>query len=176
MGNIYITGLNRKQAGSKTCKACPLKEKCIPQKTPYKSISRIEYTDTVQAHKKKMNTPYAKKLIKKRGSIVEHPFGTIKQTLGWSHYLVRGLEKVSGENALIMFTYNFRRLLNLIGITLFRKLIIALKEGDLAEIKAQIRAFIAYLENILGIFFNHLNFQLFRFEYSKLFARNLKVW
>ncbi len=70
-----------------------------------------------------MNTSHAKKLIKKRGSIVEHPFGTIKQTLGWSHFLVRGIEKVSEENALITFTYNFRRLLNLIGITLFRKLI-----------------------------------------------------
>ena len=164
------------RAKSKTCKACPLKKNCIPPKTPYKSISRIEYTDTVQAHKKKMSTPYAKKLIKKRGSIAEHPFGTIKQTLGWSHYLVRGLEKVSGENALIMFTYNFRRLLNLIGITLFRKLIIALKEGNIEAIKAQIRAYIAYFEGILGISFNYLNFQLFRLKYSKLLARNMKVW
>jgi hypothetical protein len=65
-----------------------------------------------------MKTSTSKKLIKKRGSIVEHPFGTIKQTLGWSHFLVRGKEKVSGENALIMFTYNFKRLLNLIGIKL----------------------------------------------------------
>ena len=70
-----------------------------------------------------MNTKESKDIIKKRGSIVEHPFGTIKRTLGWDHFLVRGKNKVAGENALIMFTYNFKRLLNLLGITLFKKLI-----------------------------------------------------
>jgi hypothetical protein len=69
-----------------------------------------------------MATPEAKAIVKKRGSIVEHPFGTIKRTLGWDHFLVRTKKKVLGENALIMFTYNFRRLLNLIGIALFKKL------------------------------------------------------
>jgi len=49
---------------------------------------------------------------------VEHPFGTIKRTLGWDHFLVRTKKKVLGENALIMFTYNFKRVLNFIGITL----------------------------------------------------------
>ncbi len=132
------------RAGSKTCNSCPLRDKCIPQHTACKKVSRIEYLDAVNRHKKKMDTDDAKKLIKKRGSMVEHPFGTIKQTLGWNHFLVRGLEKVSGENALIMFTYNFRRLLNLIGIVLFRKLMIALKDGNIDKIKAEIEAYIAY--------------------------------
>ena len=131
------------RAGSKICKACPLKDKCIPKKTAYKNLTRSEYADIVIEYKEKMKTDRAKALIKKRGSIVEHPFGTIKQHLGWSHFLVRGIEKVSGENALIMFSYNFRRLLNLIGIALFRKLLIALKEGNIQEIKAEIEAYIS---------------------------------
>ena len=49
---------------------------------------------------------------------MEHPFGTIKRSLGWDHYLVRGKEKVSGaygfDWALIMFCYNFKRVLNMI--------------------------------------------------------------
>ncbi len=102
----------------------------------------------VEQHLKKMETDEAKKLVKQRGLIVEHPFGTIKQTLGWSHFLVRGKEKVSGENALIMFTYNFKRMLNLIGITLFRKLIIAIKEGRIDDIREEIMAYIAHLSLI----------------------------
>jgi len=147
------------KVGSKICNACPLRDNCIPKKTACKSVTRLEYSKAVTSHKEKMKTDRAKELVKKRGSIVEHPFGTIKQHLGWSHFLVRGIEKVSGENALIMFTYNFRRLLNLIGIALFRKLIIAIKDGDIEAIKAEILAYIAivldiwsYVRYILGIY------------------------
>ena len=44
-----------------------------------------------------------------------------------------------------MFTYNFKRLLNLIGIVLFKKLIIALKNGNIEDIKAEIVAFIVVI-------------------------------
>ena len=141
------------RAGSKTCNSCPLRDNCIPQKTAYKRISRSEYDTTIIAYKEKMKTSSSKKLLKQRGALVEHPFGTIKQTLGWSHFLVRGKEKVSGENALIMFTYNFRRLLNLIGITLFRKLLKTLKDGNIEEIKAEIVAYIAYFKLYFLYFF-----------------------
>jgi len=130
------------RAGSKICKACPLKDNCIPKKTPCKSLSRSEYANMIVIYKEKMKTDKAKALIKKRGSIAEHPFGTVKRHLGWDHFLVRGIEKVSGENALIMFSYNFRRLLNLIGIALFRKLILAIKESNLEKIKVEIEAYI----------------------------------
>jgi transposase len=125
------------------CKACPIKNKCIPDKTPYKRIFRWEHEEIMEQHIKNMNTQEAKKIVKKRGSIVEHPFGTIKRTLGWDHFLVRGKEKVSGENALIMFTYNFKRLLNLIGIHLFQKLLIAIKENKIEDIREEIAQYIA---------------------------------
>ena len=132
------------RVGSKTCNTCSVRDKCIPKKTAYKRVSRTEYSKIVIKYKEKMETDKSKALIKKRGSIVEHPFGTIKRHLGWDHFLVRGIEKVSGENALIMFSYNFRRLLNLIGIALFRKLIIALKEGNIKGIRAEIAAYILW--------------------------------
>ena len=56
--------------------------------------------------------------------------------------MVRSKKKVQGENALIMFTYNFKRLLNLIWIALFKKLIIALKDGNLTQIKEEIAQYI----------------------------------
>ena len=82
-----------------------------------------------------METLQAKAIIKKRGAIVEHPFGTIKQKLGWSHYLVRSKAKVAGENALI-------------GITLFQKLIRTYKSGNLESIKQEIAEYLAVLESI----------------------------
>jgi len=152
----------RYRIGSRTCNACPLRDKCIPKKTSYKVVTRTSLSEMVENHIRTMKTQKAKKLIKKRGSIVEHPFGTIKQSLGWSHFLVRGYEKVEGENALIMFTYNFRRLLNLIGVTLFRKLIIALRDGNIEEIKAEIVAYIAYFRLYLIYFFRIIFFLGFR--------------
>lgn len=106
-----------------TCKICPLKDQCLGKKSRYKQLYRWEHEAVVDAHKLKMKTTHAKEMVKKRGSIVEHPFGTIKRNLGWDHYLVRGKEKVTGENALIMFAYNFKRVLNILGEKAFRTLI-----------------------------------------------------
>lgn len=131
------------RGASKTCKACPMRDKCLPQNTPYKQIFRWEHEHIIKEHIKRMQTDEAKAIIKKRGSIVEHPFGTIKRSLGWDHFLVRGKEKVSGENALIMFSYNFKRLLNLIGISLLQKLIIAVRNGNTEAIKEEIAQYIA---------------------------------
>ena len=147
------------------CRVCPLKNRCIPNKTTNKTIKRWEHQNIIEQHIIKMKTDKSKKAIKQRGSLAEHPFGTIKQTLGWSHFLVRGIEKVSGENALIMFTYNFRRLLNLIGIALFRKLIIALKSNNIEDIEAIKSEIVAYISMILLIwlyFFTILRFYVFK--------------
>jgi len=127
---------------STICKTCPLKSSCLSDKTNYKQMYRWEHESIIDTYTTKMNTKEAKDIVKKRGSIVEHPFGTIKRTLGWDHFLVRSKEKVLGENALIMFTYNFRRLLNLIGITLFKKLCLAIKNKDLTQIRKDIEEYI----------------------------------
>ena len=143
------------RVSSRYCKVCPLKKNCLSDATPNKQMYRWEHEHLVDDYTKKMNTPKAKKIVKKRGSIVEHPFGTIKRTLGWDHFLVRTKKKVLGENALIMFTYNFRRLLNLIGITLFKKLCLAIKNNDLTKIREEIAQHILMfgvnLEYFLGI-------------------------
>jgi len=38
-------------AGNKICKACPLKDKCIPTKTSYKSLMRLEDADSIIKYK-----------------------------------------------------------------------------------------------------------------------------
>jgi hypothetical protein len=61
-----------------------------------------------------------------------------------------------------MFTYNFKRLLNLIGIDLFRKLIRAIKSGKLEDIKAKIAAYIANFGLDLFYFYKIMFFLDFR--------------
>jgi len=134
------------RVSSSHCKVCPLKKNCLSDATPNKQMYRWEHEHLIDKYTKKMNTPEAKAIVKKRGSIVEHPFGTIKRTLGWDHFLVRTKKKVLGENALIMFTYNFKRLLNLIGIALFKKLCKAIKENDFSQIREEIATYILAFE------------------------------
>lgn len=143
-----------------TCKDCPLKNRCLPKNSNHKTIYRWEHEEIIEQHTKDMQTDEAKEILKKRGSIVEHPFGTIKRNLGWDHYLVRGKEKVSGENALIMFGYNFKRLLNLIGIVLLMKLIINGKSEELIEEIAK------YIANSWQIFLFFI-FKDFNYNYYK---------
>ena len=119
---------------------------------------RWEYDDMIDTYTTKINPAEAKAVVKKPGSIVEHPFGTIKRTLGWDHFLVRTKKKVLGENSLIMFTYNFKRLLNLIGIALFKKLCIAIKENDLSQIREEIASYILAFRVNLAYFLDILLF------------------
>ncbi len=50
-----------------------------------------------------------------RMGISEHPFGTIKRSMGMDHFLLRGIDKVEGEFALMCLGYNLRRAANLLG-------------------------------------------------------------
>ena len=55
-----------------------------------------------------------------RACLVEHPFGTLKRGCGCSHFLLRGLSKVSAEMSLWMLGYNFKRVLSILGLDTFR--------------------------------------------------------
>ena len=153
----YARIMHMYRSSQSDCNACSIRDKCLGEKTKQKQTQRWEHQELLDNYNKKLDKPDAKALFKKRGSIVEHPFGTIKRNLGWDHFLVRSKKKVKGENALIMFTYNFKRLLNLIGIALFKKLLIALDNGDITQIKEEIALHIAsfrlYMLNYLQYIF-----------------------
>jgi hypothetical protein len=63
-------------------------------------------------NKIKRNPEYYKRLH----AICEHPFGTIKRHFGYTHTLLKGVQKVNGEMNLIMFFYNFMCTKNILGI------------------------------------------------------------
>jgi transposase len=55
-------------------------------------------------------------VMDERKKVVEHTFGTIKRAFGASYLLLKGLRKVRGEVGLLLFSYNLRRALNILGV------------------------------------------------------------
>jgi hypothetical protein len=56
------------------------------------------------------NAKEIKNCLDERSQIVEHPFGTIKQSFGYTYFLCKGLDSVDAEAALIGVAYNLKRL------------------------------------------------------------------
>jgi transposase len=101
------------------CKNCSLKVNCT--KLPKRIIHRSQYQDAVDRNNEniRQNPEY----YKRRQSICEHPFGTIKRQWGYTYTLMKGLQKVNGEMNLIMLVYNIRRTLSILG---FEKMLSAI--------------------------------------------------
>ena len=110
-GEANETSYRFKTYRTEACKTCPLKNQCT--KLPKRIIQRSEYQDAVDINDNniKQNPQY----YKRRQAIVEHPFGTMKRHWGYTHTLLKGLQKVNGEMNLIMFCYNFMRTTNILG-------------------------------------------------------------
>lgn len=101
------------------CAACPLKDQCLPKKTACRSIYRWEHEEIIEAHRARMAKEGPKKM-RQRAELCEHPFGTLKLWCGWTHFLLRGLEKVRAEMSLLMLGYNFKRMLSIVGLAAFQ--------------------------------------------------------
>ena len=89
------------------CVRCTHKDTCLPEKTPFRQISRWEDEHILIAHRERMAQQGSEKM-RLRAAIAEHPFGTLKQQCGWSHFLLRGMQKVRAEMDLLMLSYNFK--------------------------------------------------------------------
>lgn len=106
-------------AAAQDCAACPLQRQCITAKTPYRTVTRWEHEAVVEAHRDRMVKEGAAKMALRK-TLCEHPFGTLKLWCGWTHFLLRGLDKVRAEFSLLMVCYNFKRVLSIIGLAAFR--------------------------------------------------------
>ena len=71
----------------------PEKNQCT--KLPKRIIQRSEYQDAVDINDN--NIKQHPHYYKRRQAICEHPFGSIKRHWGYTHTLLKGLQKVNGE-------------------------------------------------------------------------------
>jgi transposase len=133
-GEAGETSFRFKTYRTDACKTCQLRTRCT--KLPRRIVQRSEYQDAVDINDNniKKNPQY----YKRRQAIVEHPFGTIKRHFGFTHTLLKGLQKVNGEMNLIMFCYNFMRSKNILG---FDKMLTAIKnwQPDYSKIVCTIK-------------------------------------
>jgi transposase len=94
------------------CSNCHLKPRCTTEKL--RRIRRWEQEDVLDDIERRLEEkPDAMRI---RRSTVEHPFGTLKAWMGYTHFLTRTREKVAAEMSLHVLAYNFKRVLKIIGI------------------------------------------------------------
>jgi hypothetical protein len=99
---------------TKACKICKLKSKCTTSKEG-RRIYRNNYKGIIETMQKRMKENQS--VSQQRKSMVEHPFGTLKHTMGHGYFLMRGKEKVAAEMSMSVLVYNMKRVMNIVGIT-----------------------------------------------------------
>lgn len=97
---------------SSDCPRCAMKEKCTP--SPYRRVARGEYESSLEAMQKRLDKK--PESMRTRRQTVEHPFGTLKDWMGATHFLTRTLERVSTEMSLHVLAYNMKRVMKIMGL------------------------------------------------------------
>jgi transposase len=105
---------------SSVCPRCALRAKCTTAR--YRRIGRWEYEHVLDDMQRRLDAH--PKAMQVRRSTAEHPFGTIKAWMGSTHFLCRGLQRVSAEMSLHVLAYNMKRVMKIMGT---RQLIEALR-------------------------------------------------
>lgn len=110
---LYHTGIKEAvYTNSKACKECDLRNECTKRKRG-RNITRNKNEEILgRANRRYTNN---KELYKTRQEIVEHVFGTVKRCFGYTYFLLRGNRKVKGESFMHFFTYNLKRVSNILG-------------------------------------------------------------
>lgn len=123
-GERAIHRFNREEAGlqihiywSSACPSCPMKALCTT--SDYRRIRRWEHESVMDAVQQRLDRMPTAMTVRKR--TVEHVFGTPKHWMGWTHFLTRGMQHVETEMNLSVLAYNFKRVLNILGIERTRK-------------------------------------------------------
>jgi transposase len=107
-GNLIIF----KQYKTRSCKSCPAHSQCTRSKKG-RILSRTTFAEYYEINRK----AYQEKehLYKRRQTIVEHPFGTIKRQWGFSYILTKkGISRASSDVGFMFIAYNLRRIGNIL--------------------------------------------------------------
>jgi transposase len=110
--STYELGRELKYYRARGYNQCCMKNRCTRNKAN-RTITREANEHLMEAMVARMKAqPWKFKL---RQQLAEPPFGTIKRWFGYTHFLLKGLEKVRCEWSLTMLAYNLKRVLNLVG-------------------------------------------------------------
>lgn len=111
-----IDAAERKYANYEACSKCSNKDKCTTAKNG-RIITRKSNEDFVEIVNNRTKENKAK--YGKRQEIIEHVFGTLKRSMNFTYVLLRGFKKVTGEISIAFFSYNLKRVINILGVEKF---------------------------------------------------------
>jgi len=93
------------------CPTCPIKSQCTTGKN--RRICRWEHESVLDRVEER--TEHEPERMAARRNTVEHPFGTIKTWMGYTHFQMKTLERVGTEMSLHVLAYNLKRVIKLLG-------------------------------------------------------------
>ena len=105
-------GLEVDKYWTTACDRCSVKSGCTTG--DYRRISRWQSEELVEHMQERLETEPGR--MKARRQTAEHPFGTIKSWMGYTHFQMRRLANVSTEMSLHVLAYNLRRVINIMGV------------------------------------------------------------
>lgn len=108
--NTSKNGIKYKRYKCSDCNSCKYKNACTSSVSG-RTIQRWEHEDILEVVHQ--NTLKNNDIYKQRRCIVEHPFGTVKRTLGYSFFLRRQIDNVDAEASSMFIAYNLKRLLTM---------------------------------------------------------------
>jgi len=113
----------RDYTNHEACEQCKLRDKCTTSKKG-RTITRNMAKPLLDEIEQR--TKASKDKYRLRQLIVEHPFGTVKRSFGFTHFLTRGNAAVRAETSLAFLAYNLTRVINILGVKeILRRLALA---------------------------------------------------
>jgi len=97
---------------SSNCQRCAIRDQCTSGK--YRRIGRWEHEAVVEAVEARLEKEPERMRV--RRETAEHPFGTLKCWMGYTHFQTKTLKRVSTEMSLHVLAYNIKRVVNIMGI------------------------------------------------------------
>jgi transposase len=112
---IYEQGHSNKDVRvykTNACRNCSMLSQCTTSKYGRK-IKRWVHQALVDRLKERLRDDPG--VMRRRKALVEHPFGTIKVSMNHERLLMKGLKNVSTEIKLTVLSYNFKRVISILG-------------------------------------------------------------
>jgi transposase len=97
-----------------SCGQCPVRASCT---TSPRGRYVYRWDQEAVLDRLKLRLATAPPLLRRRKAIIEHVFGTLKKIWGYGAFLLRGLNQIASEVALMSLAYNIRRVFTLLGTT-----------------------------------------------------------
>jgi len=101
-----------KQYRTDACKTCEFQKQCCRKGTARRVIEREERQGLKDEIKDRLNSEAGKEIYNRRMHPVESIFGQIKFNRGFTYFLLRGLELVRAEFAIMCLTHNLLKMAN----------------------------------------------------------------